>query len=150
MVSAIPSQGTLELEDTLIPWMLTRSIPSRLARNEGHRVHGMVGLITVEHIFHETAKHAKATAGNHLAEANRASHGPRVLAKESARRVLENPKKNPNPKMLKVRTRVKLQKLIYLALKNRSQRQIRNLRNRHSVGWHEGWEQTYDTTTSPL
>ena len=71
LVSAIPSQGTLELEETRIPWMVTRSIPSHLARNEGHRVHGMVVFITVEHIFHETATHAKATAGNHLAEANR-------------------------------------------------------------------------------
>ena len=89
LVSAIPSQVTQDLEDTLIPWMLTRSIPSHLARNEGHRVHGMVVLSTVEHIFHGTAMHPKATAGNHLAEANRASHGLRVLAKESARRVLE-------------------------------------------------------------
>ena len=43
----------------------------------------------MEHIFHETGKQAKATAGNHLAEANRASHGPRVLAKETATRVME-------------------------------------------------------------
>ena len=41
----------------------------------------------VEHIFNVTAMHAKATAGNHLAKANRASHGPRVMAKEIARRV---------------------------------------------------------------
>ena len=94
--------------------------------------------------------HAKATVGNHLAEVNRASHGPRVLAKETATRVRRNPKENPNPKMPKVRTRVKLQKLIYLALKNRNQRQIRKLRNRHRVGWHEGWEQTCDTSASPL
>ena len=104
----------------------------------------------MEHILHETGKQAKATAGNHLAEANRASHGPRVLAKERARRVMENPKENPNPKMPKVRARVKLQKLVCLVLKNRNQRQIRNLRNLHRVGWHEGWEQTCDTSASPL
>ena len=40
----------------------------------------------VEHIFIETAMHAKATASIHLARANRASHGPRVRAKERVRK----------------------------------------------------------------
>ena len=41
----------------------------------------MVVSSAVEHIFNETAMHAKATASHHLAMANRAGHGPRVMAK---------------------------------------------------------------------
>ena len=38
----------------------------------------------VEHFFNETAMHATAQASNRLARANRASHGPRVRAKEKS------------------------------------------------------------------
>ena len=38
-------------------------------------------LSAVEHIFNETAMHARAQASNCMAKANRASHGPRVRAK---------------------------------------------------------------------
>ena len=46
---------------------------------------------------------------------NRASRGPRVLAKERARKVREtdNPKGNPKVPVPKVRTRVKPRKLVY-------------------------------------
>ena len=37
-----------------------------------------VFLSAVEHIFNETAMHARAQASNRMAKANRASHGPRV------------------------------------------------------------------------
>ena len=55
---------------------------SRLAKEKGHRVHVMGVSSAVEHIFNETAMHARAQASNRLARANRASHGPRVRAKE--------------------------------------------------------------------
>ena len=48
----IPSQVTQDLEDTLIPWKL-------------------VGSCAVEHIYNETAMHAKATASNYLAKAKK-------------------------------------------------------------------------------
>ena len=35
-------------------------------------------LSAVEHIFNETAMHAKAQASNRMAKANRVTHGPRV------------------------------------------------------------------------
>ena len=58
----------------------------------------MVVSSAVEHIFNETAMQAKATTSNHLANANRASHGPRVLAKESVRKVRDTENANGNPK----------------------------------------------------
>ena len=41
-------------------------------------------LSAVEHIFNETAMYARAQASNLLTRANRASHGPRVRAKEKS------------------------------------------------------------------
>ena len=45
--------------------------------------------------FNETAMHARAQASNRLARANRASHGPRVRAKERVKRTRRNPKESP-------------------------------------------------------
>ena len=58
----ISSQVTQDLGYTPIPWMLMRSILVHLAEKKGHRVHEMVVPSAVEHIFLETAMHAKATA----------------------------------------------------------------------------------------
>ena len=67
-------------------------------------------LSAVEHIFNETAMHARAQASNRLARANRASHGPRVRAKERVKRTRENPKGNPKePKVPKARTRANIE-----------------------------------------
>ena len=52
----------------------------------------MGGLSAVEHIFKETARHARAHSSNRRAKANRASHGPRVRVKERVKRTRENPK----------------------------------------------------------
>ena len=52
-------------------------------------------LSAVENIFNEIAMHAKAQASNRLAKATRASHGPRVRAKEKVKRTRENPKESP-------------------------------------------------------
>ena len=49
----------------------------------------------VEHIFNETAMHARAQASNRLAKANSASHGQRVRAKERVKRTRGNPKESP-------------------------------------------------------
>ena len=62
---------------------------SRLAKEKGHRVRVMGVLSAVEHIFNETAVHARAQASNRLAMANRASHGPRVRAKARVKRTRE-------------------------------------------------------------
>ena len=70
----------------------------------------------------------KAQASNHLVKANKASHGPRVRAKERVRSARENSKENP--KVPKVRTRVKPRKLVYQVLKTWNQRQVQKLRNR--------------------
>ena len=57
----------------------------------------MCVLSAVEHIFNETAMHAKTQARNRMAKANRASHGPRVSlhsqAKARVKKTRENPKK---------------------------------------------------------
>ena len=133
----------------------------------------------VEHIFSETAVHARTQASNRLAKANRASHGPRGRARVKKTRA--NPKENPKEPKVRTKvpmacTRAKHRKLVSQVLKTRNQRQARKLRNLHrhvlltlpgtmvgmvtngtmagvfdesiddwsSVGWYEGWEQTYD------
>ena len=88
----------------------------------------MVVSRVVERIFNETAARAKAVASNHLAKANRASYGPRAMAKERVRKVRESPTKD-NAKVPEVRTRVKPRKLVYPVLKTLNQRQVQKLRN---------------------
>ena len=66
------------LVNTQIPWMLIQSI---LSREKGHRVRAMGVSTAAEQIFNETAVHAGTHASSRLAQANRASHGPRVRAK---------------------------------------------------------------------
>ena len=81
---------------------------SRRVKEKGHQVRAMGSLSAVEHIFNETAMHAKAQASNRMAKANIASHGPRVSpdtqAKVRVRKIRENPKEKPNEP--KVRTKV--------------------------------------------
>ena len=81
---------------------------SRLARDKGHQVRVMSVFCAVEHIFNETAMHAKAQASNRLAKANRASHGPRASphsqAKARAKKTRETPQENPRE--AKVRSKV--------------------------------------------
>ena len=109
-----------------------RSILCHPEKEKGHRVHEIVVSSEVEHIFNVIAMHAKATASNRLARANRARHGPRVRAKERVNKVRENQKENPKvPKVSKVRTRVKPRKLVYQVLKTRNQRQAQKLRKLH-------------------
>ena len=75
---------------------------------------------------------AKAMASKRPAKANTASHGPRVLPKESVRKArdTENPKEHPKvPRVPKVRTRIRLRKLVYLVLKTRNQRQVQKFWN---------------------
>ena len=84
------------------PRMLMQSTLSRLPKDHRDRAIGV--LSAAEHIFNETAMHAKAQASNRMAKANRASHGPRVRAKVRVKITCENPK--GNPKEPKVRTKV--------------------------------------------
>ena len=103
----------------------------------------------VEHIFNESATHARAQASNRLAKANRASHGPRVRAKAGVKKTRENPKENPKEpkvrtKVPKAYTRAKHRKLVSQVLKTRNQRQARKLRNLHrhvplTLPWNDGW-----------
>ena len=114
------------------PMMLMLSTPFPLAKAKGHRVGVMGFLSVVEHIFNETAMHAKALASNRLARASRASHGPRVRAKERAKRTRENLKESPQePKVPKGCTKVKHRKLVYQVLKTRHPRQAPTLKNLH-------------------
>ena len=94
---------------------------SRLAKEKGHRVRVMGVFSAVEHIFNETAMHARVQASNRLARANRANHGPRVRAKERDKRTRENPKGRPKkPQVPKALTRVKHRKLVSQVLKTRN------------------------------
>ena len=83
----------------------------------------------VEHIFNETAMHARAQASNRTAKAIKASHGPKVSpqspAEEKVKRTKENPKESPKePKVRtevpKVYTRAKHRKLVSHFLKTRN------------------------------
>ena len=89
----------------------------------------------------------------------------KVRVKKTRENIKENPKESKVPK---VRTRAKHRKLVSQVLKTRNRRQAQTLRSLHrhvpltllgtmvgvgtddwsSVGWHEGWEQTYDTSAS--
>ena len=103
-----------------------------LVKEKGHRVRAMGVSIAVEHMFNETAMHARAQASNCLAEGNSASHGPRVRAKARVKKTSENPKENPmKPKVPKARTRAKRRKLVSQVVKTRYRRQARTLRNLH-------------------
>ena len=79
--------------------MLMRSTSLASATDIGkfHRVHETVVSSAVETIFRETAQITSLYAKAMARKANRASHGPRVLAKERANKVrkMENPKENP-------------------------------------------------------
>ena len=58
---------------------------SRLAKEKGHQIRAMGVFCAVEHIFNETAMHAKAQASNRMTKANRARHGPRVSLHSQAK-----------------------------------------------------------------
>ena len=65
-----------------------------------------------------TSHHAKATAS----KVNRASHGPRVLAKARANKVreMDNPNENPKvPRVPKVRRKARVRRLVCRILKPR-------------------------------
>ena len=116
--------------------MLMRSTFSRLAKEKGHRVRVMGVLSAVEHIFNETAMHARAQASNRPANKKRSSHVPRARAKVRVKRTRENPKDNPRdnskePKVPKAHTKVKRRKLVSQVWITRNQRQARKVRNLH-------------------
>ena len=52
-------------------------------------------LHSMQHIYNETAMQARTLVSKRLANANRASLGPRVTAKEMAKKTRENPKESP-------------------------------------------------------
>ena len=119
---------------------------SLLAKEKGRRVRVMGVSSAVEHIFNETAMHAKALASNRLARANRASHSPRVRAKEGGKRTRENPKESPKePKVPRAQTRVKHRKLVFQVLRTRNQRQSSETQESAQTcttdnsRFHDGW-----------
>ena len=71
---------------------------SRQAKGKGHRVRVMGVLSAVEHIFNETAMHAKAHASNRLTKANRASHESKSegkgKSKENKRKIQKKVQRN--------------------------------------------------------
>ena len=92
------------------------------------------------HSFNETAMHAKAPASNRMANANRASHGPRVSphiqAKVRVRKTRETPEENPKEskvrtKMPKTHTRADRRKLVSQILRTRKWMQAQTFRNLH-------------------
>ena len=103
-----------------------------LGKGKGSSSPRVIGVVSaVEHIFNDTAMHARAQASNRLAKANRASHGPRVRVKA---RFL----KKENPTEPKVRTKVPKactgaihRTLVSQVFKTRNQREDRKLRNLH-------------------
>ena len=69
-------------------------IASGTEKEKGHQVHEMVFSSAVEVMFKETAMFTSRLAKVMASKVNRASHGPRVLAKERTRKVrqTEHPK----------------------------------------------------------
>ena len=78
--------------DTLIPWMLMQPILCHPVEEKGSSSPRDGCFKCGGAHFNVTAMHARAQASNRLAKANRASHGPRVSAKERAKRTRDNPK----------------------------------------------------------
>ena len=150
----IPSRVTLALVGIQIPWMLMRSILFRVAREKGHRVRVMGVVSAVEHMFNETAMHARTPASTRLAKANRASHGQRVRAKIRVKRTRANPKAKSKEPINGAEG----------SLKGKTSKTWNDGWNCDEwndgwsfgewsdewiyVGWHEGWEQTYDISAS--
>ena len=117
----------------------------------------MVAASAVEHIFNESAMYAQAMASNHLAKANRAVYGPRVLAKykgKTSKTGLSGPE---TPKS-------------ETSSEAHESAQTYHTDNSYtdkfccddgwsydewnddwsSVGWQEGWDPTYDNSASSL
>ena len=140
-----------------------QSTLSLLPKEKDHRVRAMGVLSAVEHIFNETAMHAKAQASNRMAKATIVSHGPRVSPHSQAK--------------ARVKKTSEIQRKIQRNQEFEPRCQRQKLRNRDmcvpltltwndgwnwnggwsfdewnddwsSVGWHEGWGQTYDTSAS--
>ena len=79
--------------NTQIPWMLGRSTLSRQSKEKGHQVHAMDISSAVEHVFNETAMQARTLASNRLANAIKASHGPRVSPQSQAKERIQGKSK---------------------------------------------------------
>ena len=175
-----PDLEMQHLEDIPIVRTLMRSTLFRLAREKRRRVQ-MAGALRVAVLtINATAVHAKARASNLLAKASRpASHGPRVRAKEEARKTRERPQENPKvSRERNTRTKVKALQKADQALNstNQTQPQSHGSEQTYSddnpytdspwcdnswncadwddgwsaVGWHEGWDQTYDNSACYL
>ena len=92
----------------------------------------MCVLSAVEHIFNETAMHARAQECNRQAKTNRASHGQRVRAKAKAKKTRRTSKgisKGTNGATGSHKS--KHRKLVSQVFITRNQRQARKLRNLH-------------------
>ena len=81
--------------------------------------------------------HARAQASNRLARTNRASHGPRVRAKERVKKTRRNVKENQSRGTKSSNQGAKClhkgnhRKLLYQVFKTRNQREVHKLRNLH-------------------
>ena len=113
---------------------------SILSKEKDHRVRAMGVLSALEHIFNETAMHARAQASNRMAMANRASHGLRASshsqAKARVKKTREKPKEHPKEPKVRIKvpkacTKAKHRKLVSHVLKTRNRRQARTFRNLH-------------------
>ena len=99
----MPSPGDTGLEDTLNPWMLTRSIHFCLAKEKGHRVHEVDVSSEVVLIFNETTLHAMATASNRLAKGKQSkswfrNEGERKTGEDKGKSEVKIPKVSKKPK----------------------------------------------------
>ena len=110
---------------------------SRLAKEKGHRVREMGVSSAVEHIFNETARHARAQASNRLARSKQSKSWSKSEGKGKSK---ENKGKSKGKSK---RTKGAIQgakgphrgakhkKLVYQVWKTRNERQARKLRNLH-------------------
>ena len=147
-----------------------RSTHFRRAKRKRRRVQMAGALHAAVLSINATAIHALARESNRLAEADRtASHGPRVSAKETAKKTRENPEENRRVSRGWRNNQIKV-KALQKGLSRLESEQTYSTETPYtgsprcddnrsfsewddgwsSVGWHEGSDQTYDNSASSL
>ena len=134
----VPSRVNREPADTLIQWMMTQSVFLPLAREKekAHQFHPTVVSRAVETIFHgDCTSHVTPRRGNDKKGTQNKSWSKSASQgkdKEGKKKV--NPKDDPKvPRVPKLRTKVRVRKLVCQVLKTRNHRHVRNHSKLHKT-----------------
>ena len=110
------------------------SLSSGKGKGSSSRVMGVLSV--VEHIFNETAMHAKSTGKQSYGKGKQSKSWSKSEGKGKGEEAVRNPKENPmepkvRTKVPKAHTRAKHRKLVSQVLKPRNRMQSRTLKNLH-------------------